>query len=227
MLKVLVCVADAQFFLLLRHVLASEGFDSALVTQPVEIEEQAGEGIIAAIVTEEPGRALDLSVSVRLLIPHAKLILLDRRSGPRISMPDCDLVLQRPFDPSRLLLFLRQLRSDRLVEHAPESPGNLLTFADIQMNLATVKVMRAGRAIPLTALQFRLLRRLLQEPARVRDRDDLISACWPAHIEVEPRTVDIHIGHVRRALARFGPDLIRTARGQGYAMKLPSKDDGS
>lgn len=136
-------------------------------------------------------------------------------------MPDCDLVLQRPFDPSRLLLFLRQLRSDRLVEHAPESPGNLLTFADIQMNLATVKVMRAGRAIPLTALQFRLLRRLLQEPARVRDRDDLISACWPAHVEVEPRTVDIHIGHVRRALARFGPDLIRTARGQGYAMKLP------
>lgn len=81
MLKVLVCVADAQFFLLLRHVLASEGFDSALVTQPVEIEEQAGEGIIAAIVTEEPGRALDLSVSVRLLIPHAKLILFDRRSG--------------------------------------------------------------------------------------------------------------------------------------------------
>lgn len=227
--RVLVFVADAQLFLLLRHVLANEGFDAELATQSTDIEALGGANTIAALVIDWTEASIDRDAilrAARSLVPAARIILLnrnDQRDG--LPLPECELVLQRPFDPSLLLQCLRRLRYDRLVMDAATAPENLLRFADLEMNLATVKVVRAGRDVPLTALQFRLLRRLMLEPATVRHRDDLIASCWPGHMEVEPRTVDIHIGHVRRALARSGPDLIRTARGQGYALRFPS--DGS
>lgn len=74
-----------------------------------------------------------------------------------------------------------------------------------------------GVAYPLT-LQFRLLEALMQKPEIVWSRQDLIDAVWGHGAIVEPRTVDIHIGHIRRALARHGPNLIRTAQGRGYAL---------
>ncbi|MDL2205228.1 winged helix-turn-helix domain-containing protein [Brucella intermedia] len=67
-------------------------------------------------------------------------------------------------------------------------------------------------------MQFRLLEALMQKPEIVWSRQELIDAVWGQGAIVEPRTVDIHIGHIRRALARYGPNLVRTVQGWGYAL---------
>jgi two-component system phosphate regulon response regulator PhoB len=58
----------------------------------------------------------------------------------------------------------------------------------------------------------------MKMPNVVHSRDDLIAAGWPPEAEVELRTVDIHIGHIRRTLNQYGPDVIRTVRSIGYAL---------
>lgn len=226
MLKILVCVADVQLFLLLRHVLANEGFDALLVTQPSEVVRFCRREAAAAALIDWSEGPLDtgaLLATVRSVAPPVAVILLSReQAGRTVVPPACELCLERPFNPVALLQFLRRLRNLRLAAGPSGSSGTVLRFADLEMNLATVKVRRAGNEVALTALQFRLLRRLLQAPTVVCHRDNLIENCWPEHAEVEPRTVDIHIGHIRRALDALGPDLIRTVRGRGYALQMPS-----
>jgi two-component system phosphate regulon response regulator PhoB len=97
---------------------------------------------------------------------------------------------------------------------------------DIEMNVPRVRVTRNGNIVSLSALQFRLLLHLMKMPDVVHSRDDLIAAGWPPEAEVEPRTVDIHIGHIRRALNRYGPDVIRTVRSVGYALDALAQPSG-
>ncbi|WP_440531381.1 winged helix-turn-helix domain-containing protein [Sinorhizobium fredii] len=63
----------------------------------------------------------------------------------------------------------------------------------------------------------------MRTPDIVHSREDLIAAGWPREAEVEPRTVDIHIGHIRRALNRYGPNIIRTVRSVGYSLDEVAK----
>ena len=222
MSKVLVCVADAQLFLLLRHLLAGEGFDAVLVSKPSEIGSLAELDISALVIAwpGEEGQGPALLSCARLEFPSASVILLSR-DGAAVRPGECDLFLQRPFDPASLMGFLRRLALTQRAIETGDNPESLLRFADLEMNLAMMSVRRGGNSVHLSALQFRILRRLLQEPAMVCDREELIKSCWPVNADVEPRTVDIHIGHVRRALQARGPDLIRTVRGRGYALQCP------
>lgn len=225
MAKILVCVTDAQLFLLLRYVLASEGFEAIPVTECAELRALDSHETIAAIVVDclKPATDFDdLLAEAKLAFPSAAIILMARGGqGGAICTAEADLRLESPFNPPALLDFLHRLRL-RLPKPDPaDREAEILRFADLEMNLAAVKVRRAGREVPLTALQFRLLRKLLQRPTEVCERESLIEACWPEATEVELRTVDIHIGHIRRALEGTGPDLIRTVRGRGYALELP------
>ncbi|KQY18568.1 winged-helix domain-containing protein [Rhizobium sp. Root482] len=223
--KILVCVGDAQLFLLLRHLLANEGFDAQLVTRPCEVEASCRRNPAAAAMidwTEGPFDRIALLAAVKSLAPSSAVILLSKhRNALDASTPTCDLLLDRPFVPGILFHFLRQLRYRHISADYDGDANDVLRFADLTLNLATVKVYKAGNEVSLTALQFRLLRRLMQRPSTVCQRDELIESCWPPHVEVEPRTVDIHIGHIRRALGGLGPELIRTVRGNGYALEMP------
>ena len=223
--KILVCVGDAQLFLLLRHLLANEGFDALLVTRPCEVESSCRHEPAAAAMIDWSEGPLDrtaLLAAVRSRAPSCAVILLTKHlNSPNVSAPTCDLLLDRPFIPGILFHFLRQLRYRHISGDYDCDANDVLRFADLTLNLATVKVHKAGNEVSLTALQFRLLRRLMQRASTVCQRDDLIESCWPPHVEVEPRTVDIHIGHIRRALGGLGPELIRTVRGNGYALEMP------
>lgn len=224
MLKILIFVTDAQLFLMLRFLLNRAGFEAVLVTTPGEVSVLAGNRQIVAMLvdraTEDAGLNAGFS-HAQTLFPQASVIhLLRKMKDKEIPSDPCDLLLESPLDPALLIDFLHRLRN-RSLEEERHDAGAILRFADLSMDLAAVKVQRAGRDIQLTALEFRLLRRLLQTPLVVCDRDVLIEACWPQTAEVEPRTVDIHIGHIRRALMGTGPDLIRTIRGRGYALELP------
>lgn len=225
MRKILVCISDPQFFLFLRHILKNEGFEATLATHDRELQNNGDVGDIAAAILDASlpgGMAAHLVRRASSRLAPVPLIIFERGNHPpRTQLRSCDLLLTRPFDPPALINFLRRLHYDHLVGPVDGGSNTILEFADLQMNLASMKVLRAGQEVALTALQFRLLRHLLERSSSVSDRDDLIQHCWPPDTEVEPRTVDVHVGHIRRTLLKFGPDIIRTVRGCGYALNQP------
>lgn len=224
-MTILICVADPQLFLLLRHIFANEGFEALLVTECNELQQLGSEQSVAAMIIDrvKPDPGIDEFITAaKTTFPAAAVIFLDRRTAYGEALSNtCDLRLESPFNAGLLLSFLNRLKH-HLKRKKEEDTCHILRFADLSMDVAAVKVRRGGREVALTALEFRLLRRLLQDPSVVCEREDLIEACWPQSTEVEPRTVDIHIGHIRRALMTAGPDLIRTVRGRGYALEIPS-----
>ena len=98
-------------------------------------------------------------------------------------------------------------------------PVRTLTFLDISMDLASHRVMRQQRNVHLGPTEFRLLRFLMEAPGRVFGREQLLDAVWGPEVYVEPRTVDVHIRRLRKALNRGNElDVIRTVRSAGYAL---------
>lgn len=221
--RILIYSQDAQLFLLLQHVLATEGFVSSLASQADELRQLASKSRVDAVVIDSTATRIDLH-PLKAEYPQVRFILLSNLpAGQAVSSDEkadaADLVLTRPFNPPLLIQFLRRLRIESLISKGGARPvETLLRYADLEMNTTTVKVCRNGHSVPLTALQFRLLRHLMQNPGAVQTREDLIAACWPPETDVEPRTVDIHMGHIRRALDKFGQGLIRTVRTLGYAL---------
>jgi two-component system phosphate regulon response regulator PhoB len=100
-------------------------------------------------------------------------------------------------------------------------PGQVLRYEDLEMDVAAHRVRRAGRTIPLSPTEFRLLRHLIAHPERVFSRHQLRGAVWPDGAGPELRTIDVHIRRLRTALrAPGGGELIRTVRSAGYSLDI-------
>ena len=94
-----------------------------------------------------------------------------------------------------------------------------LSYAGIEMNTETHRVTRDGNIVKLGPTEFRLLRTLLGRPKKVYSRAQLLDQVWGMDIHIDERTVDVHMGRLRRAIKMDGkPDLVRTIRGAGYAL---------
>jgi len=107
-----------------------------------------------------------------------------------------------------------QLRRSR-----PASVGERLTYEDILLDAESHKVFRGAEELKLGPTEFRLLTTFMEKPGRVWSREQLLDRVWGRDIYVDTRTVDVHIGRLRKALGRSGgEDLIRTVRGAGYAL---------
>lgn len=107
-----------------------------------------------------------------------------------------------------------QLRRTR-----PAAVGERLTFDDILLDAETHKVFRGVQELKLGPTEFRLLTTFMEKPGRVWSREQLLDRVWGRDIYVDTRTVDVHIGRLRKALSRHGgEDPIRTVRGAGYAL---------
>ena len=92
---------------------------------------------------------------------------------------------------------------------------------DLVMDLAAHLVTRGGRPVHLGPTEFRLLRVFLKRPGRVFSREQILDLAWGRDIYLEPRTVDVHIRRLRKALnATDDDDVIRTVRGAGYALGM-------
>jgi DNA-binding response OmpR family regulator len=103
----------------------------------------------------------------------------------------------------------------------PRTPS-IRSFADLRLDPARYRVWRGERLIHVSPTGFRILAHLMERPERVVSRGQLIEAVWGFNAELEERTVDVHIRHLRRALCAGGkPDLIRTVRAFGYALDTP------
>ena len=121
----------------------------------------------------------------------------------------------KPFSPSELVARLRAV----IRRAGPNAADNLLRYADVTMDITAHRVSRAGNPIHLGPTEFRLLRHLLQHPARVFSREQLLDHIWGQDAEIEMRTVDVHIRRLRVALNESGgADLLRTVRSVGYAL---------
>jgi two-component system phosphate regulon response regulator PhoB len=126
-----------------------------------------------------------------------------------------DDYVTKPFSPRELLArvsaVLRRVR--------PALAGEQLSYADIEMDVAAHRVRRGGEAIPLGPTEFRLLRHFLEHPGRVFSRERLLDAVWAHDSEIEPRTVDVHVRRLRKAINEGGrTDIVRTVRSAGYAL---------
>ena len=126
-----------------------------------------------------------------------------------------DDYITKPFSPAELIARIRAV----LRRAQPGLASETLEFGNLSMDLAAHRVRRGGRHIHLGPTEFRLLRYLLQHPGRVFSREQLLDAVWGRDVYVEPRTVDVHIRRLHKALNDSDePDLIRTVRSAGYAL---------
>jgi two-component system phosphate regulon response regulator PhoB len=126
-----------------------------------------------------------------------------------------DDYITKPFSPSELIARLRAV----IRRARPDASAETLNFADISMDLAAHRISRGGRQIHLGPTEYRLLRYFLEHPGRVFSREQLLDAVWGHDVYVEPRTVDVHIRRLRKALnGTEESDIIRTVRSAGYAL---------
>ena len=111
---------------------------------------------------------------------------------------------------------------------APDRMAEVLSIADIELDRAAHRVTRGLREVRLGPTEFRLLEFLMESPGRVLSRSQLLDGVWGRDAFVDERTVDVHIGRLRKALIRGKEsDPIRTVRGAGYVLGEHHKEPTS
>jgi two-component system, OmpR family, phosphate regulon response regulator PhoB len=126
-----------------------------------------------------------------------------------------DDYVTKPFSPrelvARVSAVLRRLR--------PALAGEMLTYADIELDSVAHKVVRNNQIVAMGPTEFRLLRHFMEHPGRVFSRGQLLDSVWGQDSDIELRTVDVHIRRLRKAINLPGTsDIIRTVRSAGYAL---------
>ncbi|MBA3911005.1 MAG: phosphate regulon transcriptional regulatory protein PhoB [Rhodobacter sp.] len=121
----------------------------------------------------------------------------------------------KPYSVLELMARARaQLRRVR-----PSTAGVVLEHEDIRLDPETHRVYRGAKVMKLGPTEFKLLVTLMERPGRVFSREQLLDLVWGRDIYVDTRTVDVHVGRLRKSLMQFGgTDPVRTVRGAGYAL---------
>ena len=149
---------------------------------------------------------------VPIIMLSARSEEMDRVRGLETGADD---YMIKPYSLVELVARVRtQLRRTR-----PSVVGLVLTFDDIRLDSETYRVYRGEKVLKLGPTEFRLLTTFMEKPGRVWSREQLLDRVWGRDIYVDTRTVDVHIGRLRKALCAFGgDDPLRTVRGAGYAL---------
>ncbi len=121
----------------------------------------------------------------------------------------------KPYSVLELMARARaQLRRVR-----PSTAGVVLEHDDIRLDPESHRVYRSEKVLKLGPTEFKLLVTLMERPGRVFSREQLLDLVWGRDIYVDTRTVDVHVGRLRKSLMQFGGgDPVRTVRGAGYAL---------
>ncbi|GGD35951.1 phosphate regulon transcriptional regulator PhoB [Sinisalibacter lacisalsi] len=209
---------------ILRYNLTSEGYDvtiaengddALLLAEEVKPDLVLLDWMLPGVSGIEVLRRLKsrrTSSEIPIIMLSARSEEVDRVRGLETGADD---YMIKPYSVSELMARIRtQLRRTR-----PVSVGERLEFNDILLDGETHRVTRGGAEVRLGPTEFRLLATLMEKPGRVWSREQLLDRVWGRDIYVDTRTVDVHIGRLRKALGRDGgTDPIRTVRGAGYAL---------
>lgn len=209
--------------ILLRYNLEAEGYNVRVSAQGEDVMFLVGEERPDLIVLDWMLPGLSGIEVCKLVRSKAEtrdipIIMLTARSeeSERIRglNTGADDYLVKPFSVPELLAriktILRRLNPDAVAEQ--------LTAGDLVLDRRTKRVTRNGRDINLSPTEFRLLEQLMRNPGRVYSRAQLLDTVWGRDVEVDDRTVDVHVGRLRKSLSRSKEqDPIRTVRAAGYS----------
>ena len=210
---------------LLRYNLESEGYETAIASDGDEAMLLLDERIpdlmlldwmlpkISGIEICRRVRTRHETANLPIIMLTARTEEADRIRGLETGADD---YVTKPFSTNELMArvkaVLRRIR--------PALMDDQIRVGDIQIDRTTHRVTRAGQDIHLGPTEFRLLEYFAQHPGRVFSREQLLDGVWGADVYVEARTVDVHIGRLRKALmSQGGPNPIRTVSSAGYSLR--------
>lgn len=211
---------------LLQYNLEKEGYAVAVAADGeeglVQVDERAPDLIVLDwMLPKISGIEVCRRLRARNETRNVPIIMLTARGeeSDRIRGLDtgADDYLTKPFSVPELIARIRAV----LRRVRPGLAEDRLVHGDIVLDRVSHRVRRGGREIHLGPTEFRLLDFLMQRPRRVFSREQLLDAVWGSDVYVETRTVDVHVGRLRKALNGPGePDPIRTVRSAGYSLDL-------
>ena len=211
---------------LLRYNLEAEGYETAIANDGDEamllIDERIPDLMlldwllpkISGIEICRRVRARQETANLPIIMLTARTEEADRIRGLETGADD---YVTKPFSTNELMArvkaVLRRIR--------PALMDDQIKIGDIQIDRSTHSVTRGGKDIHLGPTEFRLLEYFAQHPGRVFSREQLLDGVWGSDVYVEARTVDVHIGRLRKALmSEGGNNPIRTVRSAGYSLRV-------
>jgi two-component system phosphate regulon response regulator PhoB len=222
--RILIVEDEEPLALLLRYNLEADGYEVETAARGDEADSRLRETVPDLIVLDWmlPGLSgIELCRRLRSR-PETRalpIIMLTARGEEservRGLATGADDYIVKPFSVPELIARVRAL----LRRASPERVADVLTFGDIEMDREKKRVSRGGREVELGPTEFRLLEFLMERPGRVFTRGQLLDGVWGSEVYIDERTVDVHVGRLRKAVNRGSePDPIRTVRGAGYAL---------
>lgn len=224
--QVLVVEDDEALEALLAYNLEKEGYKVKVANDGEEalllVSEQAPDLIILDWMLPKINgievcrrlRAKTETKNIPVIMLTARTEETDRIRGLDTGADD---YINKPFSitelKARIRAVLRRIR--------PALAEEIVTYADLEIDRVSHRVRRANKEIHLGPTEFRLLNHFIQHPKRVFSREQLLDAVWGSDVYVEARTVDVHVGRLRKAINIKGcTDLIRTVRSSGYSLDV-------
>ena len=222
--RILIVEDEEPLTLLLRYTLEAEGYavDSSVRGDEADLRLQESLPDLLVLDWMLPGLSgieLCRRLRARPETERLPIIMLTARGEEserlRGLSTGADDYIVKPFSVPEFLARVRAL----LRRARPERVAAVLGAGDIELDRERRRVFRAGREIVLGPTEFRLLEFLMQTPGRVYSREQLLNGVWGRDVYIDERTVDVHVGRLRKALNRGrAPDPLRTVRGSGYAL---------
>ncbi|MFJ4920828.1 response regulator transcription factor [Streptomyces sp. NPDC088725] len=221
----------------LQRSLAFDGYGTEVAADGVDALTKAEAYAPDLIVLDIQMPRMDgLTAARRLRAGGSKvpILMLTARDtvGDRVTGLDAgaDDYLVKPFELDELFARIRALlrRSSYASEAGGVPESDVLTFADLRMDLATREVMRGNRRVELTRTEFTLLEMFLAHPRQVLTREQILKAVWGFDFEPSSNSLDVYVMYLRRKTESGGePRLVHTVRGVGYALRAPGGTSGN
>jgi two-component system phosphate regulon response regulator PhoB len=219
--RILIVEDEEPLTMMLRYNLEAEGYAVDTVVRGDEAETRLRESVPDLLLLDWmlPGisgielcrrlRSREATRTLPIIMLTARGEESERIRGLATGADD---YVVKPFSVPELMARVRAI----LRRSKPELIATILRAGDIELDRDTHRVRRNGRELHLGPTEFRLLEFLMQSPGRVFSRAQLLDGVWGRDVFVDERTVDVHVGRLRKALGR-GRDPIRTVRGSGYS----------
>ena len=220
---ILIVEDEADLRELVRYNLEAEGFRVVAAESGDEAVERIRDAVPDLILLDWmlPGlsgieltrrwRSRDETARVPIIMVTARGEEEERVRGLATGADD---YIVKPFSMPELIARTQAL----LRRSSPQLVTNVLKAGELELDRQSHRVRRAGRDLHLGPTEYRLLEYLMRHPGRVYSREQLLDGVWGNDVYVDERTVDVHVGRLRKAINRGREqDPIRTVRGSGYA----------